>query len=175
MPSEASKWFREPENCDICRDVKIVSKVNSNISPLEFHQNYANIAKPVLVKGGAVSWEATKLFTFDFLKEVYQKTDMNEGRKYNCQFFPYKTEFKSLGEVFNMSKERAQLLDGEKPWYVGWSNCNDEAGQILRTYYSTPSFLGTYSENIALSWIFMGGPGDGAQMHVGIVHLFFYF
>lgn len=168
MPSDASKWFREPENCDICRDVKIIPKVNGDISPLEFYRNFAKVGKPVIVKGGAGSWEATNLFTFNFLKEIYETTDMNDGKTRNCQFFPYKTEFLHLGEVFNMTKERAELLVGEKPWYVGWSNCNNEAGQILRSYYSIPSFLGNNSENIALSWIFMGGPGDGAQMHVSL-------
>lgn len=165
MPREASNWFREPENCDICREVKIISEV-SNISPAEFYKKYSITGKPVIVKGGASSWPATKLFTFDFLKQIHQTTDMNKGKKHNCQFFPYKTEFKNLGEVFNMSKERAELLDGEKPWYVGWSNCKDEAGKILKRYYSNPDFLENTSENIALSWIFMGGPGDGAQMHV---------
>lgn len=168
MPSDASKWFREPENCDICRDVKTVLKVK-NLHPLEFYNNFASIAKPLIVKGGASSWPATKLFSFEFLKEIHSKTDMNKGRKHNCQFFPYKTDFKNLGEVFNMSKERYELLPGEKPWYVGWSNCKDEAGKILKQYYSTPTFLGNNSENIALTWIFMGGPGDGAQMHVSII------
>lgn len=165
MPSDASKWFREPENCEICRDVHTVSIVN-NISPEDFYKNYAKLSKPLIVKGGADSWPAAKLFTFDFFKNIHQRTDMNNGRKSNCQFFPYKTEFKHLGEVFNMSKARAELARDEKGWYIGWSNCNDEAGKVLQSYYSKPYFLGNYSENIALSWIFMGGPGDGAQMHV---------
>lgn len=165
MPSDASKWFREPENCDICREVQIIPKVGS-ISSEEFYNKYAKTSKPLIVKGGAEAWPATKLFTFDFFKHIHQKTDMNKGNKRNCQFFPYKTEFKHLDEVFNMSKERAELAAGEKNWYVGWSNCNDEAGKALKAFYTKPSFLGNNSENIALSWIFMGGPGDGAQMHV---------
>ena len=40
--------------------------------------------------------------------------------EHNCQFFPYKTDFHSLQEVFNMSDDRAQLKDGAEPWYIGW-------------------------------------------------------
>lgn len=65
-----------------------------------------------------------------------------------------------------MTFARANLMPGEEPWYVGWSNCNDNAGKLLRQFYSLPYFLGNNSENIALSWIFMGGPGRGAHMHV---------
>ncbi|KAJ8930880.1 hypothetical protein NQ314_016300 [Rhamnusium bicolor] len=65
-----------------------------------------------------------------------------------------------------MSTERAKLAPGEKPFYVGWSNCNDEAGKILQKYYEKPYFLSTNAENIDLSWIFMGGPGHGAHMHL---------
>nr|CAI5822565.1 unnamed protein product [Callosobruchus analis] len=69
-----------------------------------------------------------------------------------------------------MSESRANLEPQEKPWYVGWSNCNDNAGKVLQQYYSKPYFLGNNSEDIALTWIFMGGPGYGAQMHVDNVH-----
>lgn len=65
-----------------------------------------------------------------------------------------------------MSDRRARLEAGTAPWYVGWSNCNDRAGQWLRQHYTRPYFLSEMSENIALTWIFMGGPGNGAHMHV---------
>ncbi|KAG5865397.1 hypothetical protein JTB14_010845 [Gonioctena quinquepunctata] len=164
MSPEASKIFREPEFCDFCENVTNVDELQ-NISPRDFHMEYAKTGRPVIIKDGMRDWSASTMFTFEFFKNLYETTEEKTSRK-GCQFFPYKTEFKSLREVFAMSESRANLVAGEKPWYVGWSNCIDKAGKILRKYYSKPYFLGNYSENIALSWIFMGGPGNGAQMHV---------
>lgn len=53
--------------------------------------------------------------------------------------------------------------------YIGWSNCHDAVAKVLRKYYSKPYFLPKSAENNAVDWIFMGGPGDGAQMHVNII------
>ncbi|XP_044257109.1 bifunctional arginine demethylase and lysyl-hydroxylase JMJD6 [Tribolium madens] len=160
MPSDSSKWFREPESCDICEGVTEVPKIK-NISPSEFYSNFVTSAKPVVVTDGATTWPASQKFSFDFFKNLYANSDSNF-----CQFFPYKTEFTSLEEVLEMDPKRANLEPGQKPWYIGWSNCNDNAGKILREYYNTPYFLPNTSENIALNWIFMGGPGQGAHMHV---------
>lgn len=68
-----------------------------------------------------------------------------------------------------MTPARARLEPGEKSWYIGFNNCNDEAGQVFKQYYESPYFLSQSLENIALSWIFMGGPGDGAHMHVSLL------
>ncbi|XP_023011544.2 uncharacterized protein [Leptinotarsa decemlineata] len=164
MPATATKIFREPEKCDFCRNIANVDRIE-NISSTDFHSKYALLGKPVIVSDGMRDWSAQNEFSFEFFQRLYQNIHGKILSK-SCQFFPYKTEFKNLREVFEMSKSRANLVPGEKPWYVGWSNCMDKAGQYLRKYYSKPYFLGNYSENIALSWIFMGGPGDGAQMHV---------
>lgn len=166
MPPDASKVFREPESCDICNKVDQVDKVG-NISALDFYEKYARAAKPLVVNDGAVSWPALKAFDFDFFKNLYKSIDIKKNSRTNCQFFPYKTEFKTLEEVFEMTTERSKLAPGEKSWYVGWNNCNDDAGKVLQQYYKKPYFLSNNSENIAMSWIFMGGPGYGAHMHVG--------
>lgn len=160
MPSDASKWFREPESCDICEGVTSVPKIK-NISPSDFYTNFVTQAKPVVVTDAARKWPATQKFSFDFFKKLYSNSDSNF-----CQFFPYKTEFTSLEQVLDMDPKRARLEEGQKSWYIGWSNCNDKAGKILREYYDVPYFLPNTSENIALNWIFMGGPGQGAHMHV---------
>ncbi|XP_060537195.1 bifunctional arginine demethylase and lysyl-hydroxylase JMJD6-B [Cylas formicarius] len=169
MPEDGSKIFREPEFCEICENVTQVDKI-SNVSAEDFNKNYVKTAKPVVVTDGALKWPALKTFNFEFFKKLFKSVDINRGERKNCQFFPYKTEFKSLREVFDMTPERAQLKPGEKSWYVGWSNCNDNAGNILKGHYEKPYFLSNISENIALSWIFMGGPGRGAHMHVDNVH-----
>jgi hypothetical protein len=163
MPSDASKWFREPEICDICEGVTEVVKVK-NVSASAFYSNFVGPAKPVVVTDGAKYWPASKIFTFKFFQKLY-KSSNHESESSSCQFFPYKTEFTSLHEALNMDVKRAELENGE-PWYIGWSNCNDYAGRILRKHYEVPYFLPNTSENIALNWIFMGGPGQGAHMHV---------
>jgi hypothetical protein len=62
------------------------------------------------------NWTALESFSFEFFKELYA----DSTAQYNCQFFPYETEFTSLAQVFNMSSHRASLKLGAKPWYVGW-------------------------------------------------------
>jgi hypothetical protein len=67
------------------------------------------------------NWTATNVFSFQFFKEIYSKdSPALDGYDIDCQFFPYKTQFKSLREVLNMSPQRARLDYGSDPWYVGW-------------------------------------------------------
>lgn len=167
MPFESSKVFRRPEDCSMCINVTQVDKV-SDISPEDFDKLYAATARPVVITDGTKGWEAVDLFSFDFFKELYRSVTRYDEDRPECQFFPYKTEFHSLTEAFNMSVERSRFEVGTDRWYIGWSNCNDEAGKILRKYYREPYFLPNTSENIALNWIFMGGPGSGAHMHASI-------
>lgn len=164
IPVDASKIFRKPEDCDFCTGVTRVDKIK-NVTSSDFETFYLRPAKPVVVIDGTREWLAIDAFSFTFFKNLY-----HGYAKLHCQFFPYKTEFQSLKEALNMSERRARLEAGEKPWYIGWSNCNDEAGKTLSRYYQRPYFLPDTSENMALNWIFMGGPGFGAHMHVDNVH-----
>lgn len=67
-----------------------------------------------MITDAMINWTATETFSFSFFKSLY------DGEDANCQFFPYKTEFKSLQDVFDMSASRSLLEEGTKPWYVGW-------------------------------------------------------
>lgn len=169
MPSDSSKIFRKSENCMICAGITEVQRVK-NISRSDFEKFYSKTGLPVVISDGALTWPALYVFNFNFFKQLYTKNNEYNDAADECQFFPYKTEFKSLSEVFNMTAQRARLEPNTKPWYIGWSNCNNRAGKILRKYYSRPYFLPENSENIALAWIFMGGPGNGAHMHVSILN-----
>ncbi|CAL7940419.1 unnamed protein product [Xylocopa violacea] len=122
--------------------------------------SYAYSGRPVVVTDAMANWTATTKFSFAFFKSLY------DGEDANCQFFPYKTEFKSLQDVFEMSESRASLEEGTKPWYVGWSNCDEEIGSELRRYYQRPYFLPATAESEKTDWIFMGSHGYGAPMHV---------
>lgn len=77
-------------------------------------RSYAYTARPVVVTDATTNWTAMDTFSYAYLKELYR------GQEADCQFFPYKTEFRSLQDVFNMSASRALLKAGTKPWYVGW-------------------------------------------------------
>lgn len=104
-------------------------------------------------------------FDFNFFANFYSEGKM--GKQINdCFYFAYKSGLKSLQEVFNMDEARANLSG--QPWYVGWSTCYDGETRRLRSYYNRPYFLPKTAESDMVDWIFMGGPGQGAHMHVSI-------
>lgn len=117
-PEFISDMFRPPVDCGICEDVHQVDRV-SLLSKEEFVQRYAYTARPVVIKDGTKDWTAAGHFSFKYFKSIYGPESpvlLSEDQK--CQFFPYKTNFKSLQEVFNMSEKDANM-EG-KPWYIGW-------------------------------------------------------
>ncbi|KAI8520478.1 hypothetical protein Bbelb_002320 [Branchiostoma belcheri] len=163
---EIQDSLRPPVNCQMCAGIQEVDRVR-NMTPAEFIARYAYTARPVIVEDGTQNWTASEFFSFDYFKSVYKPDSpalLNE--EHSCQFFPYKTNFETLGEVFNMSKERANLEDGSEPWYIGWSNCDAEVANDLRRHYERPYFLPTQSESSRTDWIFMGSPGYGAHLHI---------
>lgn len=76
-----------------------------------------------------------------------------------------------MEEALNMPIKRVNYESGEKPWYFGWSNCNYRVANELRKHYGRPNFLPELSENSAVDWIFIGGNGLGAHMHIDNVRL----
>ncbi|GFT18873.1 uncharacterized protein NPIL_605511, partial [Nephila pilipes] len=129
---------------------------------LEFLNVFAYSTVPVIVTDGTKNWSAMNAFSFEFFRNLYlgNEDDVFWEVERECQFFPYQTEFQSLAEVLSMNQTRA-----EKPWYIGWSNCDTTIGNILRNHYNRPYFLPTLSESTNIDWIFMGKPGYGAHMH----------
>lgn len=166
LPDTIARAFRPMQSCNFCKDVVTVDSVY-NLSPDEFEQKYAYNGRPVVVKDATINWTAPQVFDFKYFKQLYLNSN---GTKSNCQFFRYKTEFKSLREALSMDDDRAEYRSG-KPWYFGWSNCDHEIGEKLRRHYTRPYFLPRNSENNAVDWIFMGGTGFGAHMHVDNVRL----
>ena len=111
---------RPPVDCVICRGITTVDIV-SNLSPEEFEQKYAYTGRPVVVTDATKDWSAMKEFSFEFFKGIYgEDSPVFVNSEQQCQFFPYKTSFRNLAEVFNMSEERAHMKQGAKPWYIGW-------------------------------------------------------
>ena len=89
-------------------------------SHLSVH-SFSPTGVPVVVTDGTKNWTAPEVFSFKFFKGIYKNNSPAlDNYDDKCQFFPYRTNFNSLRDVFNMSDERAQLKDGTKPWYIGW-------------------------------------------------------
>lgn len=110
---------RKPTNCSMmCEGLDEVPRV-SGLTKGTFIEKYAYTGRPAVVIDAAKNWSALQTFSFEFLKNLY---DTNDGayqtNEDECQFFPYKTNFTSLKDAFNMSKERSQLKT--EPWYFGW-------------------------------------------------------
>ncbi|XP_014219942.1 jmjC domain-containing protein 4 [Copidosoma floridanum] len=160
QPSMARQLFRPAEDCSVCEGVRRIEKLSS-VDPWLFEERYAYSGRPVVVSDATANWTAAGAFSFDFLRELYRG-----GRAAECQFFPYRTGFRSLEDFFNMSASRALLRTGSEPWYVGWSNCDEAIGDVLRRHYDRPYFLPATAETEKTDWIFMGSPGYGAPMHV---------
>ena len=84
-----------------------------------FIKKYAYSGTPVLIKGGASHWTALETFSYKYFKKLYTKMHaIATFEKNQCQFFNYKTNFRTLRDVFEMSKKRAALKKDQ--WYIGW-------------------------------------------------------
>lgn len=160
---------RPLSTCDLCKNLDSVP-VEHGISAKEFKRKFAYSSIPVLIKDATGDWLAMSTFSYDFLKKLYtEKEGAFNSVDQQCQFFPYKTDFSTLRDAFNMSDARANFSEGEAPWYIGWSNCNNEVKNELRNHYERPYFLPNDSESSSLDWIFMGGSGPGALIHLDYV------
>ncbi|KAJ2952153.1 hypothetical protein O0L34_g4433 [Tuta absoluta] len=165
LPSSSKTLFRPPEDCNMCAGVDDVVRV-ANITAQEFEEKYAYKSVPVIITDATKNWAAMKEFNFNFFANFYSAGKM--GKQINdCFYFAYKSGLNSLQEVFSMDEKRANL-SGD-PWYVGWSTCYDDETRRLRGYYTRPYFLPPTAESDMVDWVFMGGPGQGAHMHVDSV------
>ena len=111
---------RPVTDCDICRNVKDFV-ILDNPSKEEFAR-YAYTGQPIVVRGATDHWSALKTFSFEFFRKIYSEIpDAYESVENECQFFPFRTDFRRLSEVFEMPEERVRMSGDEpKPWYIGW-------------------------------------------------------
>ncbi|CAG2164130.1 unnamed protein product [Oppiella nova] len=109
---------------------------------------YAYSGVPVVITDAMVNWTATEVFSFEYFKNIYpNESPALDNYDRNCQFFPYKTQFKRLREIIR-------------------SNCDPLVANALRQHYQRPYFMPQDSEGTKMDWIFMGSPKYGAHMHV---------
>ena len=105
-------------DCKMCEGITEVPKL-SGLTVETFVNNFAFSSKPLVVKDATTNWTAMHEFSYEYFRKLYSeaKSALNETYE-ECLFFQYKTEFHSLSEVFNISKERVEFK--AEPWYVGW-------------------------------------------------------
>lgn len=154
---------RKPVECSICDGITTMPIYN-NMTKDYFLKHHAYTGIPALIKGGAQKWSALKKFGYNYFKKIYDEEALDAFDDKECQFLGYKTNFQTLYHVFKMSKKRASLKKDQ--WYIGWSNCVEKVQSKLRKHYQRPDFLPDDSESSSLDWIFMGGSGTGASMHI---------
>lgn len=120
VPEGIIESINPPIECGFCENVHQIDQIQ-NISRDNFEQKYAYTGRPVVISDGTKNWTATEIFSYSFIKGIFSPgSEALENVEKNCQFFPYKTEFSSLGKVFEMSEERATMKREAKPWYIGW-------------------------------------------------------
>ena len=64
-----------------------------------------------------------------------------------------------------MPQDQWKLQGDYKPWYVGWTICDENVADIFKQNYEIPFFLPEDLNSDQLEWIFMGTPGFGATLH----------
>ena len=104
-------------NCSMCQELESVPRID-NISKKEFIEIYAYSGRPIVVTDAISNWSALELFNFSYFKKLYEETKESYQINEDCQFFPYRTDFKSLKDAFNMTVNRSLLQ--EDSWYFGW-------------------------------------------------------
>ncbi|KAJ8032491.1 hypothetical protein HOLleu_26032 [Holothuria leucospilota] len=156
---------RPVSDCSMCYGMESVP-VSRNITKETFLKEFAYSGKPVLIKQATSDWLALEAFDFYFFRELYAKypKSLQHIEKY-CNFLRYNTEFVTLADFFKMDDDRVSRLD----WYIGWSNCDTRVMMELRKYYQKPFFLPDDSISSNLDWIFIGGAGPGAGLHIDLV------
>lgn len=171
VPNNFLVWeaTRPIANCSICQGVRGVVELE-NVSRVDFARDgHAYSYRPIVVRGAAAGWPAMRTFSFDYLKRLYESTEgAYESVEDDCQLLTFKTEFLSLKDVFSMSRSRVLNLDGEQPWYVGWSNCHPGILASMRREYERPAFLPSDAEHAQHDFIFMGY-SQGASMHLDYI------
>ncbi|XP_025195714.1 uncharacterized protein LOC112594912 [Melanaphis sacchari] len=159
LPDFFEDVLRPPIDCSYCQELDAIEKV-FNLSAENFEKHYAYTGRPVVVVEDS-NVERSTNFGFRFFKNLSDSKLLTP-----CQFFPYKTEFKTLEEALNMDDERAKMTPGYTPWYIGWSNCERKSINRLKEHITLPNFLPKLSDRKQTLWIFMGTPGHGAPMHI---------
>ncbi|XP_049874301.1 uncharacterized protein LOC126372531 isoform X2 [Pectinophora gossypiella] len=165
LPSNYFVWeaTRPLADCAYCANVT-KPIVLRNITRREFAK-YAYSSRPIIVKNAISDWRASREFSYDLFKRLYERTAGSyESLEDGCQFLNFKTDLFTLKEVFSMPEDRVRNKPGQKPW----GNCHPDILAAVRQYYSPPTFLPDDAEFPATENIFFGYE-IGAVMHLDYI------
>ena len=90
----------------------------TDLSYQTFEQIYARSGRPLVVRNATKKWRAMEQFSFNFFSDLYKNlsSPVLTGEE-GCQFFAWDfSEFRNLGEVFEMDEDRAGLKGNYTPW-----------------------------------------------------------
>lgn len=110
---------RPIKDCSFCTNVTEPIVLN-NLTKDDF-MPYAYSSKPIVIQKAFMHWPALNMFSLQFFKQLYNRTD--DGYRTvdeECQFLHFKSDFISIQDVFSMSEERSQNPNSDVSWYVGW-------------------------------------------------------
>ncbi|CAD7006062.1 uncharacterized protein LOC101448387 [Ceratitis capitata] len=159
-----SEATRPISDCGFCKDVS-GPKILQNLTREKFAP-YAYSSQPIIIKNAVAHWKAKTVLNFEYLKDLYERIPGAVDEL--CPFLQFRSDFKSLRDVFSMSKARSNLSNGQAPWYVGWSNCHPIVLEELRKLYPRPHFLPIDAEMPNTDYIFIGYE-QGDFMHLDYI------
>ncbi|XP_034951453.1 uncharacterized protein [Chelonus insularis] len=169
IPNNYLVWeFTRPvSDCNFCKGIDS-ALILPNLTREEF-KPYAYSSRPIVIKGAAKSWRASKDFSLKFFHDLYESIEgAYDSFEEECQFLPFKSNFSSLRDVLTMSDRRARNVLNESSWYVGWKNCHPQVVEIMKEYYESPNFFPLDAEIPQTNYIFLGYH-EGALMHLDYI------
>ena len=118
QPYFLGEILRPMSDCEFCNGVTAAPR-EKNISVYDFVKKYAYTSKPVVVEGAASDWPATRAFSYDYFKGLYQqRPEAIEHQIEEGQFFSYNSNIRDLKGLFELSDEEVSMVT--ERWYIGW-------------------------------------------------------
>ena len=147
--------------------------VIDNHTPEYIYENYINKKKPVVLKGAAANWSATKNWSFDYFKYHYGSDDVyiadetfnrnRDGSYYNIKILPYKmTDF-------------VDAVNNGKDLYLKFLPTFRQHPELL--HHLDLSTMSAWCKNTGHKYgitneFYMGGAGSITNLHTERSHIF---
>ncbi|XP_012274443.1 uncharacterized protein LOC105696500 [Orussus abietinus] len=163
VPGSYLSWesTRPVSSCSFCLGVENALQLPGNSTRKEF-EPYAYSSRPIVVKGAASHWPASRVFGLRFFGDLYDGIEgAYESVEEDCQFLHFKSDFDTLRRVFSMDEL-------PESWYVGWKNCHPGVLEAMARYYEVPRFLPEDAEVPRANYVFLGHQ-QGAPMHLDYI------
>lgn len=70
----------------------------------------------MVIRGEMANWTATAQFDLPYFRSLYAADSALAHHRRHCQFFRYRTGFRTLGDALHQLHEPSNGT-----WYIGWS------------------------------------------------------